>query len=311
MAATVEYKDYYKILGVERTASAEEVKKAYRRLAHKYHPDVNRSPDAEAKFKEVAEAYEVLKDPEKRKTYDQFGGNWKDAQNARGGGTCDFGFGNGRQYTRSGFSRDEFTRGDFSEFFESLFGGAGRTGRSGGAGFSSQGADQSVEIEIPLEIAYTGGQQTIHLSNSRSINVKIPPGMTSGQKIRLSGQGEAGLRGGSAGDLFLLVSLKPHPRYQVDGKDILLDLPVTPWEAAFGGNVEVPTLGGKVDLKIPAGSQSGRRLRLRGRGLPGHPPGDQYVTLQIHNPPLADPQVRRLYERLQEKVAFDPRAEIG
>ncbi len=307
----MEYKDYYKILGVSRDASQDEIKKAYRRLAHKYHPDVNDSPDAEAKFKEIGEAYEVLKDPEKRQTYDQFGSNWRDAQDYRANTQWDFGFGGGRGAGGGGFRREGYASGDFSEFFESLFGGMG--GERGRPGFAAgqaagQGTDQTAEIEVPLEMAYGGGTQTIRLANGRNINVKIPAGITDGQKIRLAGQGEPGLGGGRAGDLFLLVRLQPHPTFKADGKDIYVDLPVAPWEAGLGANVEVPTLGGQVGLKIPAGSQSGRRLRLRGRGLPGKPAGDQYVILQIHNPPLEDRELKRLYERLRDKAAFNPRA---
>jgi len=308
----MEYKDYYKILGVDRDASTEDIKKAYRRLARKYHPDVSDDPNAEQRFKEIGEAYEVLKDPEKRKAYDQLGSGWQQGDEFRpppGWESGDFGFRAGGFSGTGGFSTE-----DFSDFFESLFGGGFRPGggraggaRTGGAGFRARGSDQTASIELPLEVAYHGGIQSIRLSSGKSIQVRIPAGVTDGQRIRLPGQGEPGIGGGPSGDLHLQVHLREHPTFSVERRDIHLNLPVAPWEAALGATVKVPTMGGDVDLKVPAGSQSGRRLRLRGRGLPNNPAGDQYVTLLIVNPPMSDSRARELYEQMREELSFDPR----
>ena len=312
----MKYRDYYHILGVARDASAEDIKKAYRRLARKYHPDVSKETGAEERFKEVAEAYEVLRDAEKRAAYDQLGGNWRAGQEFRpppgwkgGPGPHPHAGGVGGR--------------DFSDFFESLFGNLGGVGGMGGfanaRGFQSAGQDRTVPLEITLEEAYHGGNRALQLqvpernasgqttTRPRTLNVKIPAGVTTGQKIRLSAQGGAGAGGGPSGDLYLELTIRPHPLYTVRGRDISLELPLAPWEAALGGKVEVPTLGGSVTLNIPANARNGQTLRLRGRGLPGHPPGDQLAVLRIVNPPADGDAARELFKRMERELAFDPR----
>lgn len=311
----MEFKDYYKILGLARDASQDEIKRAYRKLARKYHPDVSKEPDAEERFKEVGEAYEVLKDPEKRKAYDQFGANWKEGQDFRPPPGWDQGY---------SFGGDFAGGGDFSDFFESLFGQArGRGGAHRAGGFRSRGEDQVARISISLEDAYGGASHQISLNipevgpegrlvaKARSLNVRIPKGVTEGQRIRLAGQGSPGLGGGPAGDLYLEISFRPHPYFHADRRDIFLDLPITPWEAALGETVTVPTLGGSVELRIPPGSQSGRKLRLKGRGLPGDPAGDQYVILKIVTPAATTEAAKALYERMAQELPMNPRANLG
>ncbi len=316
----MEYKDYYSILGVERDASADDIKRAYRRLARKYHPDVSSEADAEAKFQELQEAYEVLKDPEKRAAYDQLGQGYQQGQDFRPPPDWEQHFG-----------RRWFHRRRWRDFFESLFGRAagggggargfgGFAGRGAAGGFHGRGQDHTARVEIPLETAYSGGQQTITLQSPetpargnvqarpRSLNVRIPAGVTDGQQIRLSGQGGSGVGSGAAGDLYLEIHLRPHRLFRPDGRDIHLDLPIAPWEAALGATVKVPTLGGEVDTRIPAGARSGQRLRLKGRGLPGSPPGDQYLHLRIVAPKPKTDEDRELYERMRGQMAFDPRA---
>jgi len=319
----MEYKDYYKTLGVEKDASQDDIKKAYRKLARKYHPDVSDEPDAEARFKEIGEAYEVLGDPEKRREYDALGSGWAAGDAFGGAGTWQ------QRGGPSGF-RTEFSGGDFSEFFESLFGGGspfdeglgGRRARGAGMGGGMRGQDQTAVVEVDLEDAYSGASRMINLQaaepdaqgrvqqRTRSLRVNIPKGVTDGQQIRLRGQGSGGMGGGEAGDLLLEVHFKPHRLFRPDGRDIYLDLPVSPWEAALGTTVKVPTLGGYVDLKIPAGSQSGKRLRLKGRGLPRKNPGDQYVQLKMVNPPVKTDADRAAFEQLAEQFDFDPRASL-
>jgi curved DNA-binding protein len=308
----MEFKDYYKTLGLSRDAKPEDIKRAYRRLARKYHPDVSTENDAEARFKEVAEAYEVLKVPEKRKAYDQFGKDWKAGQDFK---------------TPPGWEREFVYEGEepaagggepYSDFFESLF-GAGRGGFGGfDRGFgerAARGRDTEVEISIRLEDSYQGATQNLRIempevdeqgqyrARTRDLKVKIPKGVREGQRIRIEGQGGSGRGGTIAGDLYLRVKFKPHKQFEARGSDIHLMLPVTPWQAALGRTAKVPTLGGKVDLKIPAGSSSGKRLRLRGRGLPGKPPGDQYVELQIRIPAHMDDETRSLYEQLEARAS--------
>ena len=305
----MEFKDYYKLLGVSRDASPEEIKKAYRRLARKYHPDVSKEADAEERFKEVSEAYEVLQDPEKRATYDQFGQGYHAGDEFRPppGWQGDVRFTDGF----GGFTSDADV---FSEFFESLFGG--RPGGAGQAGFGQRsgpqrGSDQRSVIRVPLETIYTGGEHQVRLqdpgarSGQRALKVKIPRGIRSGAEIRLPGQGGRGP--GGQGDLYLQIEYEKHPLFEVDGRDIVLDVPVAPWEAALGATLAVPTLGGKVDLKIPAGSQSGRRMRLKGRGLPGSPPGDQYVRLQIYAPSPRNEEEKELYREMSRRLEFTAR----
>ena len=300
------FKDYYETLGIKRDASQDDVKRAYRRLARKYHPDVSREMDAETRFKEVGEAYEVLKDPEKRAAYDRFGKDWKHGQEFRPppGWEQRFNFGG------DGFSGAS----GFSDFFEALFGqGVGPGGFHGAHGpgrVRARGGDRNAKIEIPLEDAYHGATRTITLQNGRALSVRIPRGVTAGQRIRLSGQGASGMGGGSTGDLYLTVTYAAHPLFRAEGRDVHLTLPIAPWEAALGATVAVPTLGGKVDLKIPRGSRAGRTLRLKGRGLPGRPDGDQYVALEIVTPPADTPEAESLYRTMAESMRFDPRADF-
>ncbi len=312
----MEFKDYYKTLGVKPEASADEIKRAYRKLARKYHPEVSKEADAEARFKELGEAYEALKDPEKRAQYDQVRqGGWRQGQEFR----PPPGWGQGWQSAGDG---QDFS--GFSDFFESLFGGLGRGGFRQGAGGGraqgrARGRDIHASVQIDLATAYAGGVQRLSLNRTetgpdgrlqqvpKTLNVRIPPGVTDGRQIRLSGQGEPGMGGGPAGDLYLEVGLKSHPLYEVQGRDVHLSLPITPWEAALGARLAVPTLGGKVELQIPAGSSSGKRLRLKGRGLPGQPAGDQYVILKVVVPEAKTDQARSLYEALKQEQDFDPR----
>ena len=312
----MEFKDYYQTLGVERDAKPEEIKRSYRQLARKYHPDVSDELEAEERFKEAQEAYEVLKDPEKRTAYDRFGAHWKEGQEFRPppDWNPDVNFAGGG-YTDAS---------EFSDFFESLFGGAGH--RRSGGGYTHirmKGEDLHAKVEIALEDAYSGTTRSLLLqapelddegrvvARARTLNVKIPKGVTEGRRIRLAGQGGPGLGGAAAGDLYLEVMLTPHRLYHVAGQDVYLDLPVAPWEAALGDTVTAPTLGGKVDLKIPSGSQSGTKLRLKGRGLPGKPPGDQYVVLDIVIPEADTEKSRALYAQMKREMAFDPRANLG
>jgi curved DNA-binding protein len=319
----VQFKDYYETLGLERGASQDDIKKAYRRLARRYHPDVSDAPDAEARFKEVGEAYEVLKDPEKRTAYDQFGQDWKAGQEFRPPPGWDAGF----EFSGAGPGAS-----GFSDFFETLF-GAGRMGgftrgpdgfrHFGGQRAALRGEDHHARVLIALEDAYTGGSRTITLrapglaedgrvgTQARSIRVSIPKGITAGKRIRLAGQGAPGGPGAKPGDLFLEIEFEPHPVFTVEHGDVLLTLPVAPWEAALGATIEVPTLGGAVTLKVPAGSQSGQRLRLRGRGLPGQPAGDQIVTLRIDTPPADSAEKEAFYKKMRELMPFDPRAGLG
>ncbi len=313
----MKYKDYYQILGVVRNASEDDIRKAYRRLARKYHPDVSKETEAEERFKEVAEAYEVLRDAQKRAAYDQLGSNWRAGQEFR----PPPGWQGGRASAAGGFG------GDFSDFFESLFGNLGGLGgfggargfQAGGRGFPAGGSDRTVALEISLEEAYHGGQRALQLqapemdasgrvsTQTRTLNVRIPAGVSTGQKIRLAGQGG----GGPGGDLYLKVTIRPHSLYQVKGRDLTLELPLAPWEAALGCKVEVPTLGGPVTLNIPANARNGQKLRLRGRGLPGQPPGDQLAVLRIVNPPADTEEARECFRRMERELPFDPRASWG
>jgi curved DNA-binding protein len=311
----MEFKDYYHVLGVARDATQDDIKRAYRKLARKYHPDVSKEPDAEARFKEIGEAYEVLKDPQKRAAYDQVGKQWKPGQEFRPPPGWDAGF----EFRGGGFTDAR----DFSDFFESLFGRhAPFQDARGGPGLRAQGEDHHAKLTVSLEDAYHGATRAITLTSStldagghlvsspRSLNVKIPKGVTEGQRIRLAGQGFPGLGGGPRGDLYLEVVFAPHPRFHVEHRDIYLELPVTPWEAALGASVTVPTLGGRVELKIPPGSQSGTRLRLKGRGLPGEPAGDQLVLLRIVTPAADTPRAKALYEQMAKEMPLNPRAEL-
>jgi curved DNA-binding protein len=322
----MEFRDYYQLLGIERSATAEQVKTAYRRLARKYHPDVSKEKDAEARFKEVQEAYEVLKDPQKRAAYDELGSDWKSGQQFRpppgwqdahasharhgraraaaGGGSA------------AGPDGAAFTDERFSDFFSALFGDDVRRA----AGGTRAGRDHHARVELDLEEAFRGTTRTLELRHpqlksdgsvelrSRTMRVNIPAGVTAGQLVRLAGQGEPAAGQGAAGDLYLEVHVQPHAQYQLDGRDVTVSFAIAPWEAALGATVTVPTLGGAVEMQIPAGAQSGQKLRLRARGLPGQPPGDQYVQLKVVLPPADSPQAKALYEEMRARLNFNPRA---
>ncbi len=318
----MEYKDYYKVLGVRRDASADEIQKAYRKLARKHHPDVATEAGAEARFKEVAEAYEVLKDPEKRAKYDRFGAAWKNVQQGAPpppgfeGIPFDFGPGGG------GFRFDLGGGEGFSSFFEMLFGrGAGggaseRPGwQTGRGGWARPGANQEVEITLSLAEAARGGVRELQLHDpqtgqGRALRVNLPPGVRPGQRVRLAGQGEAGHAGGPAGDLLLRVHVAPDSRFRLEGRDLHGQLAVTPWEAALGGQAEVETLDGRVTVRIPPGSSTGRRIRLRGRGFPrpGGEAGDLYVEIRVAVPDQLTDAERELFERLAAVSPFRARA---
>ena len=318
----MEYKDYYEILGLKKDAPQDEVKRAYRKLARKYHPDVSKESDAEVKFKEVGEAYEVLKDPEKREAYDQLGANWKAGQDGfqpPPDWEQNFDFGGGG-YTQGNAE-------DYSSFFEDLFGGdrasSGRYHRSGGpsGGFQAKGENVRARIMIDLEDSLNGTKQSVKMSipeineqgqvvsKQRTLSIKIPKGIKEGQTIRLSKQGNPGHGGGEAGDLLIEVAFNTHPLYSINEKDISLNVPIAPWEATLGATIQVPTPDGKkVDMKVPADSQQGRKLRLKGKGLPGKDAGDFYVVLQVMLPPSSDPKVKEYNEKMRDEIDFNPRS---
>lgn len=317
----MEYKDYYAILGVDKNASADDIKRAYRKLARKYHPDVSKEANAEDKFKDLQEAYEVLKDKEKRTAYDQFGSNWKEGQSFRqqqgGDGAGHF------YYSGEGGDFSEADMSGFSDFFSQMFGqGAGQRGssRHERGHFRQRGQDQHARIHISLEEAYSGVSRMLQLQipeldahgqikqSVKTLKVTIPPGTISGQQLRLAQQGAPGLGGAPAGDLYLEVDVESHPLYTLEGKDVYLTLPVTPWEAALGADIKIPTLGGQVGLKLAAGTQSGQKLRLKGRGMPvRQSPGDQYAIVKIEVPPAKTESERELYQKMAETMPFNPR----
>ena len=311
----MEFKDYYKIMGVARDASQDEIKRAYRTLARKYHPDVSKEPDAEVRFKELGEANAVLKDLEKRAAYDQLGSNWQAGQDFRPPPDWNAGF---------EYSGDGGQGGDASDFFESLFG----RGFDGGArrqqAAHAHGEDHHAKVMIDLEDAYNGATRTITLRKpatddqgrvtlrQHKLNVTIPRGVHAGQHIRLSGQGAPGLGQGKAGDLYLEIEFNSHAYYRVDKRDVYLDLPIAPWEAALGATVTVPTPNGKIELKIPAASVAGSKLRLKGRGIPGTPPGDCYAVMQIVVPPAETEALEAVYRNMAEQFkSFNPRTKLG
>lgn len=316
----MEFKDYYQIMGVERDATQDEIKRSYRKLARKYHPDVSKEPDAEARFKEIGEAYEVLKDPEKRTAYDQLGANWKSGQDFRPPPD----WAQGPESHGGGFTGADAEQ--FSDFFESLFGRGGFTRQSNGSAhreFHAHGKDTYAKVLIELEDTYQGTTRTVTLQHSelgpdgqphleeRTLNIRIPKGMYQGQHIRLAKQGGAAIGKGEAGDLYLRVEFQPHPLYKVEGKDVYLDLPLTPWEAALGATVKTPTPAGTVDLKIPPNSSGGSKLRLKGRGIPAKEPGNFYAVLRIALPKADTETAKKAYEEFGKALNFDPRAELG
>ena len=305
----MEFKDYYQTLGAAREATADEIKKAFRRLARKYHPDVSKEPNAEARMKEVNEAYAVLSDPEKRAAYDQLGRDYQAGQEFRPPPNWDAGF---------EFSGRDFGGGaDFSDFFAELF-GRGRAGGQGGR-FDARGEDHHARILIRLEDAYRGASRVITLRvpmideqghvamKDHNLNVRIPKGVREGQVLRLAGQGSPGIGEGKAGDLFLEIHFEPHPRFRVEGSDVYSTLRVAPWEAALGAKVKASLPVGAVEVSVPEGSQNGRKLRLKGRGIPSAPPGDLYLVLEIVLPSATSAKARELYEAMARELAFDPR----
>lgn len=309
----MQYKDYYKILGVERSAKDEEIKRAYRKLARKYHPDVSKEPNAEERFKDVQEAYEALKDSQKRAAYDQLGSNWQSGQDFRPPP-------NWQGFAGGGSGFEEADLGDFSDFFSNIFGGQHRGSHRGSRPFKQRGQDARARIAITLEEAYHGGAKAIQLQTpeldnegrvyhaTHTLKVNIPAGVTAGQQLRLANQGSPGMGGAPSGDLYLEIDILPHRIFTIQERDVYLTLPITPWEAALGGKITVPTLGSAVDMKIAPGSQAGQKLRLKGKGLPNkRQPGDQYVIFQIVTPPVHNDKQRAIYEQMAKEMPYDPR----
>ncbi len=313
----MEFKDYYKVMGVARDATDAQIKQAYRKLARKYHPDVSKEKDAEARFKDLGEAYEVLKSPEKRAAYDQLGQRHAAGEDFRPPPDWGAGF----EFSGAG-ARDSA----YSDFFESLFGAQARAGahpRSSGGFHPGRGQDHHAKVLLDLDATLSGGARQLTLrvpeidadgrlvSRERVLNVQVPKGILAGQHIRLAAQGERPAGEGAPGDLFIEVDFHPHPLYQIDGRDLYLDLPAAPWEAALGATVKTPTPTGAVELRIPANSHAGSKLRLKGRGIPASPPGDFYVILQIALPPAHDEKAKAAYAAMAAAVPFNPRANLG
>ena len=319
----MEFKDYYTTLGINRDATQEEVKRAYRKLARKFHPDINKDADAEQRFKEIGEAYEVLQDTEKRAAYNKFGKDWEAGQDFDPPPNWDKGF----EFHGGGYTESDASQ--FSDFFESLFGSQGAGAQSGPfAGqrrqYSGKGQDLHAKIVINLEDSYKGSKQSLTLqrpavnesghviTRPHSLQVNIPKGVTEGQQIRLAGQGAEGIGGGTNGDLFLEIAFNKHPHFTPDKRDIMLTLPISPWEAALGGTIPIPTLGGKVEMKIPSGSQTGKKLRLKGRGLcTAKHKGDQYVTLAIMVPTPETEADKDIFRTMEKNMSFNPRRNLG
>ncbi len=312
----MKFKDYYQTLGVPRDASADDIKHAYRRLARKHHPDLNKEPEAEAHFKEIGEAYEVLKDAEKRAAYDDVGKRWQPgAEQPPPGWDSGYEFRGGEDAFAGTGGFDEH-----SDFFEALF---GRRGAQARAHTPPRAQDHHAKVMIELVDAYRGAQRTIRLQvptfdaqghvalSERTLDVAIPAGVREGQHLRLAGQGAPGFAGGPAGDLYLEIHVRPHPRYRVDGRDVYLDLAVAPWEAALGASVDAPLPDGSVQLTVPAGSAQGRKLRLKGKGIPGKTPGDLYVVLRIAMPPAPNEAQREAWSELARLHTFNPRNDMG
>lgn len=315
----MEFKDYYKIMGVARDATQDEIKRAYRTLARKYHPDVSKAPDAEARFKELGEANAVLKDLEKRAAYDQLGSNWQAGQDFRPPPDWNTGF----EFSGDG-SAGAAGAADFSDFFESLYGRGFESGGRRQQAAHARGEDHHAKVMIDLEDAYNGATRTIKLKRPElnaegrvvmrphQLNVTIPRGVRAGQHIRLAGQGAAGIGQGPPGDLYLEIEFHPHALYRVDQRDVYLDLPLAPWEAALGATLKVPTPTAAVDLKIPPKSVAGGKLRLKGRGIPGTTPGDFYVVLQLVLPEADSETSQTFYAQMAEQFkSFNPRAKLG
>jgi curved DNA-binding protein len=325
---TVQFKDYYDILGVSRTASKDEIRRAYRKLARKYHPDISKEAGAEDKFKEINEAHEVLKDPEKRKRYDQLGTEWQHGQEFRPppGWEFQFDFGQASQDKPEGFFWSAGAEG-FSNFFEALFGvGSMKQGHSHRSFYrQQQGVDHEAMLKLTLEEAFQGGIKNIILQSQilsaegnpvnreKRYDVKIPPGILAGQTIRLAGQGAEGSGGGSRGHLYLKVEIEPHPRFRIDGRNLYTDLALAPWEAALGVELKIQTVSENVALKIPPGTQSGQKLRLKGKGMPNTkgPAGDLYVVVQIRVPTTLSQKERELFLKLSKASSFNPRNSVG
>ena len=317
----MEFKEYYKVLGVEPTASEDEIKKSFRKLARKHNPDVNQAAGAAARMQELNEAYDVLRDADKRAAYDHAGQGVQAGQEFRPPPGWDAGRDFGGAPAQGG---PRF--GEHSDFFEALFGAAQRRGararESGGPNARMRGHDQHARIAIALEDTFLGATRTLTLKSpepdangrltllDRQLSVKIPRGIRAGQQIRLAGQGDSGLGGGPAGDLYLEVQFEPHPRFRVDGRDVYLTLPVTPWEAMLGAAVPVLTPDGSLEMNVPPGSQTGRKLRLKGRGIPGATPGDLYVVLEVVLPSAENDKAKALYAQMAQQLAFDPRQEM-
>ena len=313
----MEFKDYYKVMGVARNATEAEIKQAYRKLARKYHPDVSKEKDAEARFKEVGEAYEVLKSPEKRAAYDQLGQNYRAGEEFQPPPNWDSGF----EFSGAGPAGP----GDssYSDFFDALFGAQARAGAQRGAHRAGRGEDHHAKVLLDLEASLHGGARTFTLrmpeiddqgrliAKERTLNVQVPKGILQGQHIRLAGQGAPAAGQAKPGDLYIEVEFQPHALYRVDGRDLSLELPVAPWEAALGATVKTPTPSGTVELKIPPASHAGSKLRLRGRGIPAAPPGDFYVVLQIALPAANDDKSKAAYAAMAAALPFDPRASLG
>ncbi|WP_445362936.1 DnaJ C-terminal domain-containing protein [Microbulbifer sp. ANSA003] len=316
----MEYKDYYKILGLDRSADQAQVKRAYRKLARKYHPDVSKEEGAEEHFKEVNEAYEVLKDPEKRAAYDQLGSGFQSGQDFRPPPNWDQGF----EFHGGGYT--EADPEAFSDFFESLFGRGGfrrAYGQGQRRSYSAQGENTYARITVDLEDSYRGGTRQVTLKHSvlgadgrpqlreRTLNIKIPKGITEGQQIRLAGQGEPGIGEGKPGDLYLEIAFNSHPLFHTEGKTVYLDLPLAPWEIMLGAKVQVPTPDGPIKVTIPANSTNGKKLRLKGRGIPAKQPGDMYIVMQTVTPPATTDNEREAYRQFGDAFNFNPRQSMG
>ncbi len=313
----MEFKDYYASLGVASDASADDIKKAFRKLARKFHPDVSKEPDAEARMKEINEAYAALSDPEKRAAYDQLGKDYRSGQEFRPPPDWDAGY----EFSGHGYSPQESA--EFSDFFAELFGRMGGQAGSGHRrhGKPNRGEDHHAKILLDLEDAFTGAARQISLQVptvdtkgrvslvTRTLNIKIPQGVREGQVIRLAGQGAKAHGDYPPGDLLLETHFHPHPRFRVDRADLHYALKVTPWEAALGAVIPVRLPGGEVKVRIPKGAQSGQQLRVRGKGLPSTPPGDLLLDLQVVLPPADTPQAEAIYHSMSRELAFDPRAE--